>query len=210
MVAGGAVQASALLFTALSEESSAAGQFAEEALPAAGALALAVGVGAHAAVLALAFVAAVVAVTLGGALTLTVVTNITGEAGASAVDGVAEGVVLARADVTAADAEGVGRARSSAGVAVPPGLARALTSPWMTQLSGVGEARADLSAARSVEFVRADPLAAVGARPAFLAGTGAVGYVAHRIVLALTLILAVFAVDPRWALFLTLVSPIAG
>lgn len=72
-----AIQASALLFTAFSEEAGTAGQFAEETLPASRALALAVRVRTDTAVLALAFIAAVVTVTLGGALPLAVVTDIT-------------------------------------------------------------------------------------------------------------------------------------
>lgn len=72
----GAVQASALLFAAFAEEASTTGKFAEETLPPGRALALAVRVGADAAVLALAFVAAVVTVTLGRALSLAVVTDI--------------------------------------------------------------------------------------------------------------------------------------
>lgn len=179
-------------------------------MPAGRALALAVRVRTDTAVLALAFIAAVVTVTLGGALPLAVVTDITRETGTGAVDRIAEGVVLARADATTADAERVGGAWTSASVAVPARLARAFAGPRMTQLGRVGEARADLSAAGSVEFIRANPLAAVGSCPSFFARARAVHYVAHRVVLTLTLILAVFAVDPRWTLFLTLMAPIAG
>ena len=77
VMTGGSVETVALLLAAESVESCAAGQLAEEALPAGRTLALAVSVGAVAAVLTLALVGAVVTVAIQRTHVLAVVAHVT-------------------------------------------------------------------------------------------------------------------------------------